>query len=274
MASTGPVPGPVAGIVLLLLGSMFCAGCGGAAGTAARMERTESVTPVWVDSAGDGTPDFLRLTDESDRRAFRNWFAFLAESMFYRQADDLPAEVNDCAGLVRFAYREALRRHDGPWAQALRLRTVPPWPQVAKYRYPYTPLGARLFRITEVDPAGLPPSAADFGEFADAKTILRWNTHFVGRDLRDAETGDLLFFRQFNQRLPFHVMIYLPQSYLEPEQGPSTVYHTGPDARNPGEVRRPAIEELRLHPDPRWRPVNANPNFLGVFRWNILRNII
>jgi hypothetical protein len=25
------------------------------------------------------------------------------------------------------------------------------------------------------------------------------------------------------------------------------------------------------HPDPRWRPTPSNPNFLGVYRWNILR---
>jgi len=25
------------------------------------------------------------------------------------------------------------------------------------------------------------------------------------------------------------------------------------------------------HPSPRWRPQAGNPNFLGVYRWNILR---
>jgi uncharacterized protein YfaT (DUF1175 family) len=253
---------------------MLSASCGGSAGTAGGIEKRNSATPVWTDSAGDGTPDFLRLTEEPDRRAFRNWFAFLAESMFYREAKDIPAEVNDCAGLVRFAYREALRLHDGPWAEQLRLPIVPPWPQVAKYQYPYTPLGAALFRVTQVNPAGPPPSRSDFAEFADANTLLRWNTHFVGRHLGEAETGDLLFYRQLNQRLPFHVMIYLAGSYLEPQRGPLVVYHTGPEGGNPGEIRRPAIEELRQHPEPRWRPASANPNFLGIFRWNILKIVI
>jgi uncharacterized protein len=28
---------------------------------------------------------------------------------------------------------------------------------------------------------------------------------------------------------------------------------------------------LLHHPDPRWRPLKENANFLGVYRWNILR---
>jgi uncharacterized protein len=53
------------------------------------------------------------------------------------------------------------------------------------------------------------------------------------------------------------------------------VYDTGPigagshQAR--GEVRRVALDDLLRHPDARWRPVPENANFLGVYRWNILR---
>ena len=32
------------------------------------------------DSASDGTPDFLRLEDERDRKAFRSWLVWLAEA--------------------------------------------------------------------------------------------------------------------------------------------------------------------------------------------------
>jgi len=31
-----------------------------------------------------------------------------------------------------------------------------------------------------------------------------------------------------------------------------------------------AVEELLRHPSPQWRPQIGNPNFLGIFRWNIL----
>ena len=36
---------------------------------------------------------------------------------FYRISDQWNGEQRDCAGLVRFAWREALRRHDRAWLQ-------------------------------------------------------------------------------------------------------------------------------------------------------------
>jgi hypothetical protein len=65
------------------------------------------------DSYDDGTPDFLRLHTAQDRQAFRAWFTSIAEA----QADQasLPAEIDDCAALLRFAYREALHAHDETW---------------------------------------------------------------------------------------------------------------------------------------------------------------
>ncbi|MBE3131976.1 MAG: DUF1175 family protein, partial [Acidobacteria bacterium] len=44
------------------------------------------------------------------------------------------------------------------------------------------------------------------------------------------------------------------------------VYHTGPDDASPGEVRKVRLIDLMRHPSPRWRPVTANPVFVGVFR--------
>jgi uncharacterized protein YfaT (DUF1175 family) len=49
------------------------------------------------------------------------------------------------------------------------------------------------------------------------------------------------------------------------------VYHTGPIDGHRGEMRRLRLSELLRHPSPRWRPVLGNSNFLGVYRWNILR---
>ncbi len=51
-----------------------------------------------TDQFGDGTPDFLRLDNEDDRAAFRHWFAFLAESIYFQTEDERPSEVSDCAG--------------------------------------------------------------------------------------------------------------------------------------------------------------------------------
>jgi uncharacterized protein YfaT (DUF1175 family) len=37
-------------------------------------------------------------------------------------------------------------------------------------------------------------------------------------------------------------------------------------------MKRLSVAELLRFPDPQWRPLAANPQFLGVFRWNILRD--
>ena len=222
-----------------------------------------------ADSFGDGTPDFLRL-DAGDRQAFRQWFAFLAESSYVQKEEQRPKEINDCAALIRYAYREALKSHAGPWATDLHLPTPPKTGSVRKYEYPHTPLGANLFRI---DPGPFAPddlSRNVFAEFADAETLRRFNTHFVSRDLSTARPGDLIFYRQTDARSPFHSMIYLGKSQFG-DGDRWLVYHTGPTGKDPGEIRRVTVEDLKQHPDARWRPVPQNPAFLGVFRWNILR---
>jgi uncharacterized protein YfaT (DUF1175 family) len=214
------------------------------------------------DSARDGTPDVLRLDDPVDNTAFRSWFTFLAEAQFFRETSTLPAEIADCAGLIRYAYREALRTHDSVWSKTAALPLVPAIPSVRKYEYPFTPWGAALFRT----------GPESLGEFADAGTLLRYNAHLVSRDLRQARPGDLLFFRQEDAAMPYHSMIYLGRSQVENAAGPFIIYHTGPSQNPPskGEVRRPSVTELLKHPDPAWHPVTENPHYLGVYRWNIL----
>jgi uncharacterized protein YfaT (DUF1175 family) len=214
---------------------------------------------VFSDRAQDGTPDFLRLDDPADREAFARRFTYLAEAQYIRGPEVLP-EISDCAALIRYAYRETLRH-----AEAV---SEPP-PQ--KYQYPFTPLGPHLLRVvpgafTESDLAN-----RAFAEFADAKTLMLYNSHFVSRDIRRARQGDLLFYKQLDQRLPFHAMIYLGESRFEAGPGARIVYHTGPFGSDKGEIRRPFVAELLSHPQPQWRPVAGNSNFLGVYRWNILK---
>jgi uncharacterized protein YfaT (DUF1175 family) len=235
-----------------------------------RAVRTAAREFVMSDALGDGTPDFLRLSSAADREAFRRWFTFLAEMHFFRDPSRLPRDVNDCAALLRFAYREALRRHDGAWATVLGLDIVPPSEDIAAYSYPYTPLKSSLFRVRagRFEAADLKSGA--FAEFADAETLMLRNAWRVSTDMDQARPGDLLFYRQLEQRMPFHAMIYLGASQFEPSRDSYIVYHTGPDGSDPGEIRRPSLSELERHPKPQWRPVSGNPNFLGVYRWNIL----
>jgi len=243
------------------------------------------MTPDYGDAVGDGTPDFLRLHDPADRLAFRQWFTLLAESQYYR-AKPVP-EIDDCAALVRFAYREALREHDAAWALAMALPAPSAAGDIRQYQYPYTPLGSALFSVRGDRFVADDLHDGAFAEFADAETLWRRNTFLVGRSLDRARPGDLLFFRQDRAaRMPFHAMIFLGRSQVEPGSEQFVVYHTGPTLHRanhgragdpgpngsaPGEIKRVPVAELLNYPDPRWRPLASNPAFLGVYRWNILR---
>ncbi len=71
--------------------------------------------------------------------------------------------------------------------------------------------------------------------------------------------------------MPFHAMIYLGHSQVEPGSEQFVVYHTGPNGDSKGIMKRLSVAELLNYPDARWRPIASNPAFLGVYRWNILR---
>jgi uncharacterized protein YfaT (DUF1175 family) len=228
------------------------------------------------DRFADGTPDFLRLDAPSDQDTFRRWFVLIAEFEALRPPNEVPQEINDCAALVRYSYRNALRTHDAAWFRETQIEPSSALPSLEKYRYPHTPLGAALFRIR---PGAFFPEDlknGTFAEFADAKTLKDFNMHFVSRDIHAARPGDLLFYRQLEQDSPFHSMIFIGGSpWLGQTDTTSAidviVYHTGPIGNARGEMRRLSVAELLEHPSPRWRPVAGNSNFLGVFRWNILR---
>ena len=223
-----------------------------------------------ADAVGDGTPDFLRLHDPSDRLAFRRWFTLLAESQYYR-GKPLP-EIDDCAALLRFSYREALREHDTTWSHAMALPAPATSGDIQQYQYPFTPLGAEIFRVRDGRFAEGDLRDGAFAQFADAETLWRHNTFAAGRNISRARSGDLLFFRQDRaEHMPFHAMIYLGRSQVAPGSEQFVVYHTGPTGKSPGQIKRLSIAELLNYPDARWRPVASNPAFLGVYRWNILR---
>jgi uncharacterized protein YfaT (DUF1175 family) len=230
-----------------------------------------TTTAVNSDRFEDGTPDFLRLDSEADRQAFRRWFTWLAEAQYFQKPASRPVEIVDCAALIRYAYRESLHAHEPGWAESARVPLVPALGAIGKYRYPFTPLGAALFRVRGDEFRSADATNGTFAQFADAQTLWRYNTHAIGRNLAAALAGDLLFYRHDGGRMPFHSMIYLGRSQFRDDGARFVLYHTGPDSTDPGEIRRLTLEELLRYPQPDWRPIAANPGFLGVFRWNILR---
>jgi uncharacterized protein YfaT (DUF1175 family) len=200
----------------------------------------------------------LRLADESDRLAFRAWFVLLADAAYYQP----PAEAVDCAALVRYAMREALRPHTAEWQRRAALPLAPAIADVVSR--PAASGGMMpLFRVS-------PGAGAPLAEFADARTLVRWNTTLISRDTADARPGDLLYFRQAGQRYPDHLMIVVGASRLDPSAADFVVYHTGPDVDGPGEIRKVRLATLLRHPSPRWRPTAINPSFSGVFRLRAL----
>ena len=194
--------------------------------------------------------------DASDRAAFRSWFVLLADLQFEQPA----AEVTDCAALVRFAYREALRSHTPEWARRVRLPLTPTFPDVRSGPKPDSQ-GWPLFRVT---------TGGRFAEFADAKTLITLNARLLGRDLGALQPGDLLYFRQPSQNQPDHLMVFIGRSFFDRDENDWVVYHTGPIDGGAGEVRKARLHDLLQHPSPRWRPLVSNRQFVGVFRLAVL----
>ena len=227
---------------------------------------------VSLDSDNDGIPDAAELQSFNDRENFRRWFTLIAETQFYRLSKEWNAEQRDCAGLVRFAWREALRRHDRAWFQKMGPGYKAIGPDVARYNLEQSPLGEKLFRTNFGSYKDGDLSTDTFSEFADARTLKNFNAKFVSRDRHYAQSGDLLFFYQpWVQKFPYHVMIFLGDSKLTDEPSSDwVVYHTGASPTDEGTVKKVELSVLDHHPNPRWRPVETNKNFLGFYRLKIL----
>lgn len=214
------------------------------------MTRSTLVMAV-VLSAAVSAPAQVRLADQADREAFRSWFVFLADALFYKPA----ADVTDCSSLVRHAAREALRAHTPEWHRQAALPLTPAIPDVRARPAPVSG-GWPLFDV----------GRGAFAEFADARTIVRRNTRALGRDLAALRPGDLLYFRQPGQASPDHLMVFVGRSPFERAGTDWVVYHTGALDDGPGEVRKTRLADLLRHPAARWRPITPNPAFVGVFR--------
>jgi uncharacterized protein YfaT (DUF1175 family) len=235
-----------------------------------------AVTAVGSDSDEDGIPDAAELHSFDDRTNFRRWFASIAELQFYKLSDGWNPEQRDCAGLVRFAWREALRRHDRIWFQGMGEGYEAIAPDVKGYLLEKGALGEKLFRtefgiFEQNDLAN-----GKFSEFADARTLKNYNVTFLTRDRQQAnqlQAGDLLFFHQPQARkFPYHVMIFLGAARIASEgKNDWVVYHTGASPQDKGEVKKVRLAVLDQHPNARWQPVESNQNFLGFYRLKILQ---
>ncbi len=238
-----------------------------------RVERATNAPPaVDADDDNDGIPDRAELRSFNDRENFRHWFAGIAEMQFYGMSGAWNESQRDCAGLVRFAWREALREHDRLWLRRMGAGYEAFAPDVRAYTLAASPLGEKLFRTV---PGAFRADDLDkdrFSEFADAHALKDFNCEFVSRDRAQAQPGDLLFyFQPFAQKYPYHVMIFLGAAREQSEGANDwVVYHTGASVTDKGVIKKVRLAVLEQHPDRRWRPVPQNQNFLGFYRLKIL----
>ena len=235
------------------------------------VERQSTAGQVQSDSLGDGFPDLLRLRNGQDRHSFVLWFTFLAEAAYYVPSKPVQQQVRDCAGLIRYAYRNALLPHTAAWWRNSALPFDPGFGDIAQLTSARRPTERATFRIRAGPLLPGAPGQGSFSQFADAATLLRYNAFFIAKDVRAARPGDLFFFHQESQREPFHTMLFVGNSHFQPQGTEWVVYHTGDLEGQRGEVREVEVEQLLGHPDPRWRPLATNHNFLGVYRLEILR---
>ena len=213
---------------------------------------------ISADIDDDGFPDEAELISEDDREAFRGWFVRIAESQFLRRSFSWKDTQRDCAGLIRFAYREALKEHDAQWLIKSGIVIDKNLPDIRRFHYPAVPvLGKNLFK----QKTGSALDVNSFGSFADAETLLKYNAGFVSRSFDDVKKGDILFFRiNSTGRQQYHSMIVAGVENREP----LIIYHTGKEDI----IKRVPLSYLKG--SGAFDPSSSNDRFLGIYRFHIL----
>ena len=260
---------------LLLVTAISLSGCGRTRRAKADTSHPRAAAPAvaWdVDSNNDGFPDSVQLHTGEDKRNFADWFTYVAEMQFYRMSDAWNPDQRDCAGLVRFALREALRPHDHAWFQKMGPGYESAAPDVKAVKLETNPLGEKLFRTDYGSFSPADVTNGKFSEYADGKTLKNYNCEFIGRDRSQARPGDLLvFYQPWVQKYPYHVMIFVGRAHVQDDGAADwVVYHTGSSPTDSGTVKKVRLAVLEHHPDPRWRPIESNHNFQGFYRLKIL----
>lgn len=213
-----------------------------------------------LDIDNDGYPNELELFG-NDRKNFAEWFASIAESQFYSISDDWAKEDHDCGGLLRYAFVNALAKHDDKWLAKFKFIHRPDAIDVQAYNYPAPVVSRSLFRTA---PGPYQPEDVDTGRLVGrtgVKYLANFSTVFIAKDIRQAKRGDLVFFIR-PSLASYHSMVYLGNGWV--------VYHTGDAPEDGGGMRLIPFKKLFEHPDAAFHPSLSNPNFLGFYRWKIL----
>ncbi len=191
--------------------------------------------------ASDPLPGQL---DARQSQYFRAWFTRIVDEQVRRPS---PRWVHrDCAGLIRYAVAEALAEHDEKWLRANGLT-----PQGLPPPLELSPEQQNLrFNWRDID--------GQNKAFVTALALIQGNSQFVGKEINQAQPGDLLFFDQGDEQ---HLMVWMGQ-YI--------AYHTGTVTPRDNGLRAVTVQQLTQWKDTRWQPSGNNPNFIGFYRLGFL----
>ncbi|NOU00903.1 MAG: DUF1175 family protein [Gallionella sp.] len=191
------------------------------------------------------TPTIPSSLTSTQSRNFRAWMMRIISAQF--TAGPTPRwQQRDCAGLVRFAVAEALRKHDEKWKRANGLlgQAVPPDVEIEANQQSLR--------------NGWQLADGTHSAYASALELVQGNTSFQSKDCNLALPGDLLFFDQGEAQ---HLMVWMG-SYI--------AYHTGTVLGDDNGLRAVSVRDLQHWSDTRWQPSQDNPNFAGIYRLNFL----
>lgn len=231
-------------------------------------EATLRLVPSLAENFGNNNsyPREFILDDEADKNNFRNWFCEIVKLQYKRF--DAQWKQHDCAGLIRYAYCEALKKHDSKWISARQEIENKNFDDVKKYNYPSLKnLGTKVFKIDcrdteENDKNILKWNQNCFAEFAEAGRMKDNMLIFLSRNKQVAKPADIIFYlNDYNPKTPYHTMVYIGNDEV--------IYHNGGEGEE-GIIKKLTLTQLQKHPNKLWHPVEDNPNFLGFYRWAIL----
>lgn len=175
--------------------------------------------------------------NQNQEASFRGWFTRIVWEQFHFRPNQRWTH-RDCAGLVRFALKESFISHDRAWKHTNSISPMLTPPEVD--------LGPEQKKL-------LPAWTYD-----RAIQVVQKYTRFISKDVNQARPGDLLFY-DFGETQ--HLMISM---------GPYLAYHNGSATKKDNGLRKQSIDHLMKWKDTRWRPLEHNPNFIGIFRFLFL----
>ena len=214
----------------------------------AEVRRYQSEIEPKIKTPGDEY-SFLNPADE---QAMRASVAMVALSQRNHPSPMWEPQQRDCAGLVRFAYRQSLAPRSDRQLKNLGAPQQLFFPTVSNAARRVLPYYPELWLVGK----------DRYDSFADAETLAALNFRPVSRNADDARRGDLLVFENPTVAVsPFHLML------VAEDRSSVVVYHNGNEGKS-GAVRVVDRAELERGDDPDWIPRQDNQRFLGVFQWN------